>query len=207
MYYPYLRGKQFDLLALKEALSRGLLSNKIQPVIEPVRDSATLKNVIELFQKKHHPIAVIQNPQVGQFKLFDQHVHSWKVKENSSVVPAQILTPENLSEVLDSPPAFLVFDGQHYPKDTEVWKQLAGVDSKFLIPDTSRFRIWLPENKIVTLFKRESMMKVMQIKQMTFLVMTIFFSTQTDILDFLISRSKVAVISIKGSLAERLLSI
>ena len=51
MYYPYLRGKQFDLLALKEALSRGLLSNKIQPVIEPVRDSATLKNVIELFQK------------------------------------------------------------------------------------------------------------------------------------------------------------
>ncbi|BDP46517.1 hypothetical protein EfmJHP9_13870 [Enterococcus faecium] len=46
MYYPYLRGKQFDLLALKEALSRGLLSNKIQPVIEPVRDSATLKNVI-----------------------------------------------------------------------------------------------------------------------------------------------------------------
>lgn len=97
MYYPYLRGKQFDLLALKEALSRGLLSNKIQPVIEPVRDSATLKNVIELFQKKHHPIAVIQNPQVGQFKLFDQHVHSWTVKENSSVVPAQILTPENLS--------------------------------------------------------------------------------------------------------------
>lgn len=33
MYYPYLRGKQFDLLALKEALSRGLLSNKIQPVM------------------------------------------------------------------------------------------------------------------------------------------------------------------------------
>lgn len=149
MYYPYLRGKQFDLLALKEALSRGLLSNKIQPVIEPVRDSATLKNVIELFQKKHHPIAVIQNPQVGQFKLFDQHVHSWTVKEHSSVVSAQILTPENLNDVLDSPPTFLVFDGQHYPKDAEVWKQLAGVDSKFLIPDASRFRIWLPENKIV----------------------------------------------------------
>lgn len=208
MYYPYLRGKQFDLLALKEALSRGLLSNKIQPVIEPVRDSATLKNVIELFQKKHHRIAVIQNPQVGQFKLFDQHVHSWTVKENSSVVPAQILTPENLSEVLDSPPAFLVFDGQHYPKDTEVWKQLAGVDSKFLIPDTSRFRIWLPENKIVI---RDSFQTRKHVEsyadKMTFLVMTIFFSTQTDILDFLISRSKVAVISIKGSLAERLLSI
>lgn len=52
MYYPYLRGKQFDLLALKESLIRGLLSTKIQPIIEPVRDSATLKNVVELFQKR-----------------------------------------------------------------------------------------------------------------------------------------------------------
>ena len=53
MYYPYLRGKQFDLLALKGKFwNRGLLSTKIQPIIEPVRDSATLKNVIELFQKE-----------------------------------------------------------------------------------------------------------------------------------------------------------
>ena len=84
-----------------------------------------------IISKKHHRIAVIQNPQVGQFKLFDQLCAQLDSQRNSSVVPAQILTPENLSEVLDSPPAFLVFDGQHYPKDTEVWKQLAGVDSKF----------------------------------------------------------------------------
>ncbi len=152
---------------------------------------------------------MIQNPQVGQFKLFDQHVHSWTVKENSSVVPAQILTPENLSEVLDSPPAFLVFDGQHYPKDTEVWKQLAGVDSKFLIPDTSRFRIWLPENKIVIRdsFQTRKHVESYADKTDDFFSDDYLFSTQTDILDFLISRSKVAVISIKGSLAERLLSI
>ncbi len=152
---------------------------------------------------------MIQNPQVGQFKLFDQHAHSWTVKENSSVVPAQILTPENLSEVLDSPPAFLVFDGQHYPKDTEVWKQLAGVDSKFLIPDTSRFRIWLPENKIVIRdsFQTRKHVESYADKTDDFFSDDYLFSTQTDILDFLISRSKVAVISIKGSLAERLLSI
>ena len=59
---------------------------------------------------------MIQNPQVGQFKLFDQHVHSWTVKEHSSVVSAQILTPENLNDVLDSPPTFLVFDGQTLSK-------------------------------------------------------------------------------------------
>lgn len=52
MYYPYLRGKQFDLLALKESLNRGLLSTKIQPIIEPVRDSATLKMLSSCFKKR-----------------------------------------------------------------------------------------------------------------------------------------------------------
>lgn len=149
MYYPYLRGKQFDLLALKEALSRDLLSSKIEPVIEPVRDSATLKNVIELFQKQDHPLAVIGNPQVGQFKLFDQHVHSWTLHENSTIEQALIITPETFQQILHTPPGLIVFDGQHYPKEAESWKQLTTLSSRFLIPDDSRIRIWLSENKIV----------------------------------------------------------
>jgi hypothetical protein len=51
MYYPYLRGKQFDLLALKESLQRHVLSPKIVPIIEPVRDSATLKTWSKCFKK------------------------------------------------------------------------------------------------------------------------------------------------------------
>jgi hypothetical protein len=40
MYYPYIRGKQFELLALKDLIH--LLEEnkeKISPIIEPVRDS------------------------------------------------------------------------------------------------------------------------------------------------------------------------
>ena len=75
-------------------------------MIEPVRDSATLKNVIELFPKAPSNRCDPKTPQVGQFKLFD-HVHSWtKSKKIALSSPAQILTPENLSEVLDSPPCF-----------------------------------------------------------------------------------------------------
>ncbi len=149
MYYPYLRGKQFDLLALKEGLNRGLLSKKIEPVIEPVRDSATLKGVIELFQKKEHPLFLIDNPQVGQFKLFDQHLHKWKVFENSSLRSALILTPENYDQIIANPPELIIFDGQHQPREAKIWKELVNTPSRFLIPDNSRIRIWLPENKIV----------------------------------------------------------
>ncbi|WP_270789442.1 sce7725 family protein [Enterococcus diestrammenae] len=66
-YYPYFRGKQFDLLALKEVLQAGLLSPAIQPIIEPVKNSKTFFATIAEFQKKHHPYRLIDNPQAGAF--------------------------------------------------------------------------------------------------------------------------------------------
>lgn len=125
MYYPYLRGKQFDLLALKESVNRGLLSKRIEPIIEPVRDSATLKGVVELFQKKKHPLTIIDNPQVGQFKLFDQHLHTWEVLKDSSLRNASIITPENYEKIIDHPPDMIIFDGQHQPREKQIWKALA----------------------------------------------------------------------------------
>ena len=37
MYFPYLRGRQFELVALRELLELDLISEKIVPVIEPVK--------------------------------------------------------------------------------------------------------------------------------------------------------------------------
>lgn len=67
MYYPYFRGKQFDLLALKSLLEMEQLSLEVQPVIEPIRQSKTFWDTVELFQKKAHPFFVIVNPQAGDF--------------------------------------------------------------------------------------------------------------------------------------------
>ncbi len=36
MYFPYVRGRQYELLALRELASQNLLSAKIVPIIEPV---------------------------------------------------------------------------------------------------------------------------------------------------------------------------
>ena len=37
MYFPIFRGRQFELLALRECVSRGILSNLIIPIVEPVK--------------------------------------------------------------------------------------------------------------------------------------------------------------------------
>ena len=54
MYFPYVRGRQYELLALKELVSGGLLSDKIIPIVEPVKLSPTLINTMDEFIKKNH---------------------------------------------------------------------------------------------------------------------------------------------------------
>lgn len=67
MYYPYFRGKQFDLLALTTLIENGLLSNAIHPIIEPVKNSKTLRTFIATAKKKKQSFYIIQNPQAGDF--------------------------------------------------------------------------------------------------------------------------------------------
>jgi hypothetical protein len=69
MYLPYLRGKQFELIALRE-LSELLHHNseKVSPIIEPVKDSATIKSTIRELIDKNINFTLIINPQVGTFR-------------------------------------------------------------------------------------------------------------------------------------------
>ena len=69
MYFPYLRGRQYELLALRELVSRGLISNKVIPIVEPVKLSTTLDNTIAEFIRANHNIADIRNPAVGDIYL------------------------------------------------------------------------------------------------------------------------------------------
>lgn len=69
MYLPYLRGKQFELIAIRE-LSDLLSSNshKVSPIIEPVKDSPTIKSTLKELVQKNINFTLIINPQVGTFK-------------------------------------------------------------------------------------------------------------------------------------------
>lgn len=61
MYYPYLRGRQNELLGLQELLDAGKLGGKVVPVIEPVKFSSTFINTLRKFVEKRHPLILIKN--------------------------------------------------------------------------------------------------------------------------------------------------
>jgi hypothetical protein len=67
MYYPYLRGKQFELMTLRECAT--YMSEKIVPIIEPVKKSlSTLKRSIDSLIDEDVSFIFIMNPKVGDFK-------------------------------------------------------------------------------------------------------------------------------------------
>lgn len=68
MYFPYLRGRQNELLCLRELLGRDRLSRKIIPVIEPVRCSSTFFSTLSKFIEKDRNVIIIKNSKVGNFE-------------------------------------------------------------------------------------------------------------------------------------------
>jgi len=69
MYFPYLRGKQFELIALREICS--FIDNKflISPIIEPVKETTvTLEKTIDCLIKNNINFNLIINPKIGEIK-------------------------------------------------------------------------------------------------------------------------------------------
>lgn len=69
MYFPYLRGKQYELLALKDFSQMSPNNAKIIPVIEPVKSQVNgLNSALEALRDNAMRFAVILNPKDGDFK-------------------------------------------------------------------------------------------------------------------------------------------
>lgn len=67
MYYPILRGKQFELLALRD-LAPHIHPHFVRPILEPVRDNySALAKTIELLNEHDIQPIVIINPSLGNF--------------------------------------------------------------------------------------------------------------------------------------------
>ena len=110
MYLPYLRGRQFELLALRELVEKNLIGNRIIPVIEPIKPTSTLIKTLISYSDSNKNIAVIMNPQVGNF-LNDIRSLNENNKENSiykslknimkkeNIIHSYIMTP-NIIDVI-----------------------------------------------------------------------------------------------------------
>lgn len=65
MYYPYVRGKQFELILLRDN-AEFLTNNKIHPIIEPVKsDFSAIKRAMKVIHEKDVDCTLIINPQAG----------------------------------------------------------------------------------------------------------------------------------------------
>lgn len=66
MYYPFFRGKQFELILLRDN-AEFLAKNNICPIIEPVKsDFSALKRAMKVMNEKGTNCTLIVNPQAGQ---------------------------------------------------------------------------------------------------------------------------------------------
>ena len=102
MYYPYLRGRQFELITLRE-FADAYSNYKIVPIIEPVKlafNSMIL--AINTMKKKGLKFALILNPQVGDIKdnttLIEQSLAN-ELTEDNVWYPAFIVNNNNQGSV------------------------------------------------------------------------------------------------------------
>ncbi|TCZ23281.1 sce7725 family protein [Pantoea agglomerans] len=76
MYYPFIRGKQFELVALRELAPR-LPNNLYKPIIEPVRKNLLplIKTIKFINEFNIEPVVII-NPDLGDFEEVKAELYS-----------------------------------------------------------------------------------------------------------------------------------
>ena len=68
LYYPYFRGRQFELIALRELVAENRLGDgRIIPVVEPVKLSSTLISTLQAFVDAGKDVGIVMNPVYGNF--------------------------------------------------------------------------------------------------------------------------------------------
>ena len=164
MYFPYLRGRQFELIALRELLEKGLINEHIFPIIEPVKLSTTLTKTLTLYKEKNANISVIYNPCVGsldneQLTTTTENAICNNLNQLSSETP--ILKAYHLSKNLPEIEANLeniiliannrdtsIYYNQIYSRDVEPRYTLMLDESDFRRNIRNRNRVLLSDNFI-----------------------------------------------------------
>lgn len=159
MYFPYLRGRQFELIALRELVEKGVLSSRITPIIEPVKLSSTLVKTIGTYGENNKQLAIITNPKVGSFNSDVKEEKNQKLKEslstslkeNSNIIYVNLLRPnskpEKFIERYADSMGTICNDKDAIPVYESFFSE---TDVKFnLIPDESGFRRKVRKNKVL----------------------------------------------------------
>lgn len=157
MYFPYLRGRQNELIALRELAQLDLLSDKVLPIIEPVKLSSTLIKTIKTYLEKDKKLSIVGNPLVGNFssdinnkkneKLKKEYLEM--IKNSKNILQAKILT--NKVEELQYSNKICDIAIFNNKDSINIYKnKFLHTDIKYnLIPDETGFRRNIKKNKVL----------------------------------------------------------
>lgn len=162
MYFPIFRGRQFELLALRECVNKGILSNQIIPILEPVKVSSTYTTTVDSFIKAGQSIAIIRNPQVGSWMKDMKKESNAKILEraraqlkNADVISSYYVTSKlalniehatNSGHFIDS--LLLLCNDPEYVRNYE---EVIGSNKPLynVIPDKADFRRRIRPNRVM----------------------------------------------------------
>lgn len=163
MYFPYLRGRQYELIGVREGLKSGIISNKIIPVIEPVKLSSTLLSTMKVAIEEEKYISIICNSNILSFS--DDFQSTEKEKErneylkllkNKFIIKA-FLTKNDWQEAIDKyrdclefseSEEIIICNDANFINEYE--KKYETVQPSYtLIPEEKRFRRKIKERKIL----------------------------------------------------------
>lgn len=161
MYFPYLRGRQFELIALRELVEGNRINEKIIPIIEPIKPSSTLLKTLQTFVDNDKEIAVVFNPIVGDFgkEIKEMRAEDSKIASelyelllnNKKIIKSYVMNnarAKRLKADADKEKHMIINMTRDSLDDfLEVYDEL--LPRYTLIPDDRAFRRVIPDTKIL----------------------------------------------------------
>ncbi|WP_437497468.1 sce7725 family protein [Sorangium sp. So ce1099] len=97
MYFPLLRGKQYDLMAVRELAPQFAERSLIVPIIEPVKVNSTTRLSLDHYVQANMRFILVVNPLVGDVvgntAVIDRDLIQSTLDEYENFVPALYYTP------------------------------------------------------------------------------------------------------------------
>lgn len=103
MYYPLLRARQFELIALRELALEGIIQGYVTPILEPVKESNNnLINAAQIFSETNLVSYLIVNPLVGEIPGDNAHYVGILQEINNRNIKAAFHYRDNSAYILQT---------------------------------------------------------------------------------------------------------
>ncbi len=148
MYFPYLRGKQYELLALRELVEKKLISPKIFPIVEPVKLTPTFFKTLQAFIDQNRNIGIVVNSQVKSDSMLNIYSGCKEKIDMSKISLVQIIEKGgDVPESLGSNWIYLIKNRDSLPLYEQAVEVAPATYS--IIDDNRTLRRAIPNNKIL----------------------------------------------------------